>query len=182
MSDKDSSGATLQIPITVTDLQGVSPTGLTYAQLTSPGGSSGGGGGGGGSTGVVLTSSKYGDTLVGGPGNDTLNAGQGPDTLTGNAGADHFVFPNLPWRAGDVTDFAPGVDKVDLSALVAASHYSGTDPIADGYLSLRPDGHGDTQVYWDPDGPSSNPQWPFLITTLDHVNPSSLSSGDFLFH
>jgi hypothetical protein len=173
--DRDASGAVRSIPITVTDLQGVSPDGLAYSQLTNSGDSSGGG------AGMVLTSSKYGDTLVGGPDNDTLNAGQGPDQLTGNGGADHFVFASLPWRAGDITDFTPGVDKIDLSALVSASYYRGSDPTGDGYLRLQSDSHGDTQVYWDSDGPSG-PQYPTFITTLDHVATNDLRGGDFLFH
>jgi len=47
-----------------------------------------GGGSGGGGSGQVLTSARYGDTLIGGAGDDTLNAGRGPDQLTGRQGLD----------------------------------------------------------------------------------------------
>ncbi|MDB5455311.1 MAG: hypothetical protein JWP92_896 [Caulobacter sp.] len=176
-TDGPASGNTINFLITTLDH--VSPTGLTAATVL---GTRGGPPPDPGPGGQVLTSSRYGDTLVGGAGDDTLNAGQGPDTLTGNGGADHFVFDKLPWNAGHVTDFTAGVDKVDLSALITASGYTGADPIADGYLRLDSDGAGGTRVLYDTDGPASGNTIQFLITTLDHVAPSSLSAGDWILH
>ncbi|RYF83156.1 MAG: VWA domain-containing protein, partial [Comamonadaceae bacterium] len=59
------------------------------------------------------------DTLNGGTGNDILIGGTGNDTLTGGANADIFR-----WLAGDggndvITDFALGVDKIDLRDMLA---------------------------------------------------------------
>ncbi|MDB5448933.1 MAG: exsH [Phenylobacterium sp.] len=162
------------IQFRITDLDHVSPTGLTWAQL------SGGTSGAGATPGQTLTSSQYADTLTGGAGADTLNAGQGPDQLTGGAGPDSFVFGQLPWNAGHITDFTPGADRIDLRQIFQAAGYSGADPITDHYLEFRSDGAGDTQVYVDVDGPSGS-QWPFLITTLDHVTPSQIGAGDWLF-
>jgi Ca2+-binding RTX toxin-like protein len=179
-TDGPAPGNTIQFRIT--DLDHVSPNGLTWAQLS--GGTSVGGGpppSSGATPGQTLMSSQYADTLSGGAGADTLNAGQGPDQLTGAGGADSFVFGQLPWNAGHVTDFTPGVDKIDLRQIFQAAGYSGADPIADHYLEFRSDGAGDTQVYVDVDGPSGG-QWPFLITTLDHVTPSQIGAGDWLFH
>lgn len=55
------------------------------------------------------------DVLVGGPGGDTLEGGLGLDILTGGTTAlsDHFV---LNWNDGPdiVTDFQPGLDKIEL--------------------------------------------------------------------
>ncbi|WP_334164422.1 type I secretion C-terminal target domain-containing protein [Phenylobacterium sp.] len=118
--------------------------------------------------GQVLTSDQYGDTLVGGGGADTLNAGQGPDELTGAGGADRFVFGALPWNAGHVTDFTPGVDRLDLSAIASAA----------GQVEFRGDGAGNTQVYVDVDGAGG--EWPFLITTLDGVAPSRIGASDWI--
>ncbi|RAK58446.1 hypothetical protein DJ021_00845 [Phenylobacterium hankyongense] len=181
--DTDGPGTANPWPTLITTLDHVAPTGLTWASL-STGASSGGTTAPppptGGTPGVVLTSSKYGDTLTGGAGNDTLNAGQGPDQLTGAAGADHFVWNNLPWNPGHVTDFTPGTDVLDLRPLFAAAGYTGTNPIADQVLQFQADGAGNTKVYFDPDGPGG--QWGTTITTLDHVAPSQISSSDWLFH
>ncbi|NBZ88785.1 calcium-binding protein [Stagnihabitans tardus] len=62
-----------------------------------------------------------GDRLQGDAGNDTLTGGTGIDTLIGGAGADVFAFAateRLSMGAGDViSDFAQGVDRIDLTAL-----------------------------------------------------------------
>lgn len=53
------------------------------------------------------------DTLAGGAGDDVLIAGQGHDVLTGGAGADVFVF-TADGQADRITDFQPGIDRIDL--------------------------------------------------------------------
>lgn len=118
--------------------------------------------------GQVLTSDQYGDTLTGGGGNDTLNAGRGPDQLTGAGGADRFVFADLPWNAGHITDFTPGVDRLDLSGVASSA----------AQVEFRGDGAGNTQVYVDVDGAGG--EWPFLITTLDGVAPSRIGAADWV--
>jgi Ca2+-binding RTX toxin-like protein len=130
--------------------------------------------------GQVLTWRQHGDTLTGGAGNDTLNGSRGPDQLTGGGGGDHFAWAELPWNAGHVTDFTPGLDKLDLRALFRASGYSGSNPIADGRLEFRSDGAGNTSVYFDADAPGAG-EWPWLIATLDRVSPAQIGSGDWLF-
>jgi hypothetical protein len=73
------------------------------------------------------------DVLVGGPGDDTLHGGYGADTLTGGAGADVFLYGTRLTATGlaidmdsgtrgsggsdVITDFVPGQDRIDLSAL-----------------------------------------------------------------
>lgn len=130
----------------------------------------------------MLTAQSGGSNLVGGSGDDTLNAGTGPDTLTGAAGADRFVFHQLPWTAGHITDFTHGTDKIDMSALLTTYHYAGTDPIADGYIKLLSDGHGNTWLYFDTDGHGTADQWGTFVMTLDHVAPTSLTLSDFITH
>jgi beta-glucanase (GH16 family) len=187
MLDPDGTNPAQPWPFTIVTLDGVSPTGLTAAQVFN-------GAGGAAPTsppppppppaagGVVLTSSVYADHLAGGAGADTLSAGQGPDQLTGGAGADHFAFSALVWNPGHITDFQPGVDVLDLRPLFAAAGYHGGDPIADGYLRLEADGAGGTKVSFDQDGWGSGNPWPTTLTTLDHVAPSSLTGADWLFH
>jgi len=65
------------------------------------------------------------DTLDGGGGNDILTGGGGADTLTGGAGEDQFVYTqqaDAPFNPDialleTITDFAFGIEKIDLSAL-----------------------------------------------------------------
>ena len=157
---------------------------ITAADLSggsSSGASTGGGSTGGGSTaGQTLTASDSSRSLVGGAGDDTLVADHGPDTLTGNGGADHFVFQALPWSSSEITDFTPGADKLDLSALLHASSYTGSDPVADGYVRLIDNGSGGTWVYYDTDGHGSADRWGTFLATLDHVSPSSITATDIL--
>ncbi|HSV71635.1 MAG TPA: type I secretion C-terminal target domain-containing protein [Methylibium sp.] len=71
----------------------------------------------GGSENDTLVGEAGADTLNGGTGSDTLFGGAGIDQLTGSTDADHFVF-ELPIDASDiVTDFAVGVDLIDLTAV-----------------------------------------------------------------
>jgi hypothetical protein len=99
--------------------------------------------------------------------------------LTGAGGADKFVFDKLPWNAGHVTDFVHGTDTIDLSALVRASGYAGTNPVADGYVSFQSDGAGNTKVLVDADGAGAG--YATLITTLDHVTASTIDTGDWIW-
>lgn len=132
------------------------------------------------SQGRVLTSDQYADTLTGGAGTDTLIAGRGPDQLTGGGGADHFVWKDLPWNAGVVTDFADGADRLDLTALYAEFGYSGADSVADRWVSFEADGAGGTRVLFDTDGPGATQSWSYLITTVRSVAPASLSAADLV--
>jgi beta-glucanase (GH16 family) len=145
----------------VADLEGVSPTGLTSAQVF-------------GGAGVVLTSTTNfpGSVLTGRSANDTLNAGQGSDTLTGGAGADHFVFAHLPWAPAEITDFVHGQDVIDLRGVFAGSGYAGADPVADHKLTLISDGAGGTKVLY---GSS-------YFLHVDHVAPGAFTGADWLTH
>jgi len=120
--------------------------------------------------------------LAGGAGDDVIIASQqGSDTMTGNGGSDHFVFQQTPWTPEEITDFTRGVDKIDISALLNAVHYSGTDPIADPYIRLGDNGHG-TWVYFDSDGAGTADQWGAHIADLDGVTYTTLTAGDFIIH
>jgi serralysin len=125
----------------------------------------------------VLVSPYPGATLVGSSGADTLIASQGSDQLTGGAGADSFVFKALPWNAGHITDFQVGVDKLDISALYA-NGYSGSDPVADGYITFVSNGAGGTKVLLDTDGAAGGNTLKYIITTLDGISPGGLTAAN----
>ncbi|HWE71842.1 MAG TPA: type I secretion C-terminal target domain-containing protein [Stellaceae bacterium] len=128
--------------------------------------------------GDTITSNDSGSTIIGGTGNDTFIAGHGADILTGG-GSDSFAFNYLPWNAGQITDFTPGSDVLNLKGIFSTLGYTGTNPVGDGYLKFVSDGSGDTKVIVDPQGPSTTT--PITVTTLDHVAPSAIHSGDYLF-
>ena len=87
------------------------------------------------------------DTLEGGDGEDVLAGGPGFDTLTGGAQADTFVMSDFD-GVDTITDFMPGEDRLDISALLQAYFAPGAE--AD-FVSIRQDG-GNTIVSVDADG------------------------------
>lgn len=125
---------------------------------------------------ILLASAWNEAHLFGGAGDDTLVAKHGPATLTGGTGADSFRFDELPWQAGHVTDFQSGTDTLDLRNLLKATGYAGTDPLADHHLTLTQNGAGGTDVAFDAGGSG-----PVPLTTIDHVLPSQLHHGDWMF-
>jgi Ca2+-binding RTX toxin-like protein len=148
---------------------------------TSTGGTTGSTGGStSADTGQALVADATHTLLVGGAGADTLTADHGPDTLTGGAGGDHFAFNSLAWSPSEITDFTPGTDKLDFSALLSASHYAGADPIADGYVKLIDNGNGGSWVYFDTDGKGTSDQWGTYMATLDHVSPGQVTAADLV--
>ncbi|ROM71387.1 type I secretion target [Pseudomonas brassicacearum] len=80
------------------------------------------------------------DVLNGGGGDDLLIGGLGNNTLTGGSGADTFQ-----WQAGNsghdvITDFTPGLDKLDLSQLLLGEN--GSAASLDDYLHFSVTGSG----------------------------------------
>jgi len=124
----------------------------------------------------TITANETLSTLNGAGGNDTLIASHTAVILSGGSGADKFVYPYLPWSAGHITDFTLGTDRLNFSALFSASGYSGSNPVADGYMRFDSDGAGGTVVYYDADGPAANASWT-QMTTLDHVSPNGLTAA-----
>ena len=77
-----------------------------------------------------LTGGAGNDSLSGGDGNDTLIGGSGTDTMTDGAGNDIYRFLSVSdsqvGAARDIlTDFSPGFDKIDLSAIDANTTIAG---------------------------------------------------------
>jgi hypothetical protein len=125
----------------------------------------------------IITANNVGSTLDGEAGNDRLKAGKGADLMTGGAGADVFDFDfaatNDPNTYRHVTDFAVGVDTIDLRTIF--SGYAGTDPLASRHMLLEANPQGGTDIYYDADGTGAGR--PILITALDHVAANVLKVG-----
>ncbi len=97
----------------------------------------------------------------------------GRQTLQGTAGlAERFVYTALGQANGIIKTFTPGQDVLDVSALLAAIPYTGTDPFADGTLVLT-ERRGSTYVSLDPDG-RAGPKVAVTLTQLQGVPVAGL--------
>lgn len=96
------------------------------------------------------------DLILGEGGDDTVAGGAGTDVLTGGVGADTFgyqtVFQSTASTMDTITDFTPGEDRIDLSALNSSGLFWGgsTDVVANS-VWVTHDGT-DTYVHANVDG------------------------------
>jgi Ca2+-binding RTX toxin-like protein len=74
--------------------------------------------------------------IVGTAGPDYLTGGIGAKTLTGGGGNDSFVFTNMRDVGQRIADFTVGEDKLVFAQLFSSLGYTGSDPIADGYIKF----------------------------------------------
>lgn len=154
------------------------------------------------------------DKLYGGAGDDLLYGGGGKDIYWGDAGEDTFVGSGSSAFFSDAvattgkdkfkvmgtdlgrdfvfafdTDTTGGldtsVDNIDLSPLFNLIGYTGTDPIADGYMKIEDTaggGKGDSSIHdavvWiDPDGGGNS--WTGVIQIVDVTAAQLLSNPDY---
>ncbi|MBD2464131.1 ExeM/NucH family extracellular endonuclease [Oscillatoria sp. FACHB-1407] len=115
------------------------------------------------------------DELIGGSGNDILIGGSGNDTQTGNSGNDTFAYTAFGDRTDRITDFNTTQDKLDLITLFDSLGYSGSNPVADGFLRFTRSG-SNTLVQVDQNGTTGGATFTTLVT-LNNVNPNNLAIG-----
>lgn len=92
------------------------------------------------------------DTLVGTAGNDRIVGGQGRDVLSGLGGSDTFVYNSVLDGMDRILGFAPGIDHLEITNLLASVNYAGNDPVGAGYLRLLTPTATGTVVQFDADG------------------------------
>lgn len=123
-----------------------------------------------------LTGTAGRDTLVGTPGDDVITGLAGADRLTGGEGRDTFVYTSLRDGSDTITDFVPGTDRIDLSAVVALLRgtygVTSTDLVASGHIRLV-DGATGLEVRVDTDG-NAGPAGAVLLATLSGVHSSRI--------
>ena len=97
----------------------------------------------------TVQGSSAANILVAGAGDDRINGMAGHDRLTGGSGADTFVFDAKLQAANSdvITDFMPGMDRLELSSKVFTQLKTGVDTSSylsfqNGTLSYDPDGVG----------------------------------------
>ena len=112
------------------------------------------------------------DIIVGSAGDDIIYGGPGADTLTGGGGNNIFLYTSIRDAGDTITDFVPGKDVLDVGALLTSLGYTGSDPIADGWLRFVALSRNATSVEIDADGPG--PGVSRSLVTLLGVNSSTL--------
>ena len=115
------------------------------------------------------------DVINGSAGDDVIIGGAGADVLTGGGGVNVFVYTSMRDAGDTVTDFVPGKDFLDLRTLLQGLGYTGTDPVADGWVRFVAVGTG-TSVQVDADGPGGAAVFRPLLT-LNNVAPSTLNAA-----
>jgi subtilisin family serine protease/subtilisin-like proprotein convertase family protein len=122
----------------------------------------------------TIIANDAGDVIQGGRGNDTIVTGHGADLISGGPGSDLFQFNFLKSVASTITDFTIGNDVVDMRQLFGSIGYTGTDPLADKWLSLTADASGTgTDFVIDPHNASA----PVVVADLLHIAPTALHQG-----
>ena len=174
---------------TGTTTLGINASALTYAiSLVGNAGANSLAGGAGNDS---LFGGNGNDSLSGGAGNDQLRGGGGSDSLTGNAGSDWFIFDSTPNAASNkdtLTDFAPGIDKLQFSksvfkglsvgALKTEAFWSGPGVTAAHDASDRLMYNSSTgALYYDSDG--SGPASAVQVALVGISTHPTLSFSDF---
>jgi predicted extracellular nuclease len=121
----------------------------------------------------TINGSSAREILAGTPGDDILIGNAGADHLTGGDGMDYFAYGSMRDAGDVVSDFSPGLDKIDLRTLLAASGYAGTDAVAEGYVRFVPV-IGGTGLQVDTDGPAGGSALRALLT-LRGLSPAQLN-------
>ena len=131
------------------------------------------------------------DTLNGGGSNDVLAGGLGNDTLTGGTGNDTFVFDTALYPVANIdtlTDFMPGVDKIELDKNLFTSVAEGGGTLLSAYFNASASGVAASEqhhilyntttgaLFYDMDGSGQGVAVEFAVLT----NKPNLTPNDFI--
>ena len=112
------------------------------------------------------------DVITAAAGDDLVWASVGADLLTGGAGSNGFAYRSLREAGGTITDFVPGKDRIDLSALLASINTASSTALSRGVVRWVAAG-ANTLLQIDTDG-SAGPVLPRTLVTLRNVSPAQI--------
>ncbi|OYW36213.1 MAG: hypothetical protein B7Z35_13305 [Hydrogenophilales bacterium 12-61-10] len=110
-----------------------------------------------------LTGTNGRDVISGTPGDDVIRGGIGADTISSGAGNDVIVYASMRDAGDSVTDFAPGVDRLDLSALLTSLGINQAMGLANGHVRVVAVSGG-ASVQIDADGAAGSAAFRPLLT------------------
>ena len=113
------------------------------------------------------------DVITAAAGADLVWASVGADLLTGGAGSNGFAYRSLREAGGTITDFVPGKDRIDLSALLASINTASSTALSRGVVRLVA-ASGHTWLQIDTDG-NAGPVLPRTLVTLRNVLPAQIA-------
>jgi uncharacterized protein len=125
----------------------------------------------------AINGTARGDALTGTAGDDRIHGGEGADVITTGAGHDVLVYSSLRDGLDAITDFSPGSDRIDLTALAATLRTiaGNVDVLAGGYITLV-DTTAGVQVRIDTDG-STGAAAARPLLTLRGVSSSQIEAA-----
>jgi Ca2+-binding RTX toxin-like protein len=98
-----------------------------------------------------LTGTAGRDAIIGTPGDDVISGGIGADKISSGAGKDVIVYGSMRDAGDSITDFVPGLDRLDLSGLLASLGINQATAFANGYVRVV-NVSGGASVQIDADG------------------------------
>jgi beta-glucanase (GH16 family) len=159
----------------IVELDNVAPSAIDIMQDITPAGIIPGG------AETLTANNTAGQALTADVANATFYAEQSSAVMTEDGGQNFFEFTAVPWSSGEITNFNPSNDTINLTAMLQAAGYTGSNPFGDGTLTLSSDGNGGTLVAYNPPGAGSNGIWSTTVVDIQHVVSSSLDlSKDFV--
>ncbi|PZU98907.1 MAG: hypothetical protein DCE90_03635, partial [Pseudanabaena sp.] len=123
------------------------------------------------------------NNITGTAGNDYIVGGSGAKLLTGGAGNDQFVFTNSRDVGQRITDFTISEDKIVLTGLLANVGYTGSNPIADGFIRFIANAGvgGGSFLQLDRDGLVGSAIFRNFVQ-VDTITPANLNNvNNFIF-
>ncbi|NJL45714.1 MAG: type I secretion C-terminal target domain-containing protein, partial [Leptolyngbyaceae cyanobacterium SM2_3_12] len=126
----------------------------------------------------VINGTSGRDVLVGTDGNDIILGGLGRDAIATGGGRDQVVYTDIRDGIDIISDFMPGMDQIDISALLDSQNLNLTfdEAITQGYLQIGSN-RGSAFAAFDPDGSAGNQGRAIPLFLAQNVDVAALNDA-----